>query len=81
MSVCVSFFFFFFLSGGGRAERCGHAHIVSRQGSGTLKMSPKSQQREKKKKTSGEWRKCDEQTCMLREVWDLETVEGRMVLH
>ena len=56
------------------AERCGHMHNVSRRGSGTLKMSPESQ---KQKKTRREWRKCDEQTRMLWEVWDLETVEGR----
>lgn len=51
------------------AERCGHMHSVSRQGSGTLKMSPESRNT---KKTGRERRKCDEQTRMLWEVWDLE---------
>lgn len=58
-------------------ERCGHMHSVSRQGSGTLKMSPESQ---KQKKTRRERRKCDEQTRMLWEVRDLETMEDRAVL-
>lgn len=39
-----------------------------------LKMSPELQ---KQKRRRREWRKCDEQTRLLWEVWDLETIEGR----
>lgn len=52
-------------------------HAVSRQGSGTVKMLPKSQKHTRKKEETGrEWRKCDEQTHLLWEVWDLETMKG-----
>lgn len=47
-------------------------HNVSRQESGTLKMSPESQ-KQKKQEENGD---CD----VLWEGRDLETVEGRMVL-